>query len=664
MGAPIETIRDDFQDNAIAAAWVATTAGSATIAETGGEFVATLPSSTAGTHDARYTSASSYDLTGGSFDVNITTMVATGVAAQAFCQIYDVSGQNRLIWIQLSGTLKAQTMIAGVTTDRYTVAWSAVTYKYLRIRESGGSIFFDSSTNGTSWTQRYTSANPFAVTDMYIANGAACGNIASPGSFHLAGVNIILPALSTTWRWTQIVWPLTERFRNITLALDTAGTAQAYVAFAASVDANQDPVSPTYWSGPADGGRELTSQATQATAQTMAVNIPVNGRFDLPTQVEGKVIRVYHRSIDGAAYTLREVYPRRLVQADDIEAESITALHIAANAITADKLDVTLTITGHNIQTAYAGARVLLSGDANGGFVGYGATDTYNTVLGTGTYQVLWSLVDGKFYFGAGVGVLEDAGISIGISSSILDLRAYKFTSGGSVYGGVYSYVSGGIHETSIRTNAITALDSQVNLLANASSAQNSTITLTASANTTLTLTLDGNAQKATLTGILLLQNDLQIVNSGGNPRVLLGDATTGGNFGYIQWNSTADEIRIGTSTGGDTLTITEAGIVTQAAWNAPSYANSWVDFGVGDEVGYYLDPFGIVHLRGIMKSGTINATAFTLPAGSRPAKRVIQAAASNGLYGTLTINTAGTVVPTTGSNVYFSLNGVSFPTQ
>jgi hypothetical protein len=339
MGAPIQTLRDDFTDNTVAAAWLASALGSATVAETSGQARFTLPSSVAGTHSARYTSVHTYDLTGDACAVSIGTMVATGVAATAFFQLY-LDGNNRLLWTQTSNTIKAQTTIAGVTVDRFSATWNAATYKYLRIREAGGSILWDSSLDGITWTNRGGAvANPFAITDLIVDFGATCGNIASPGSFRLDDVNLILPALTTNWHWTQALWPLVNRYKVVTLALSAPGVAQAYVVTADGVDAAGDPLGNIrYWSGPCDAGRMLTEQPSDATAKAMAVDIPADGRFDLPTQVEARVIRVYHRSISGTGYTLREDYPRRLIQADDIEAEAITALHIAAASITGDRI--------------------------------------------------------------------------------------------------------------------------------------------------------------------------------------------------------------------------------------------------------------------------------------------------------------------------------------
>lgn len=419
--ATVETLRDDFAGAALStSAWVEAATGSATVAQTSGQIRFTLPSSVAGAHIARLTSRYTYDLSGSSFYINIGTMVATGVAAQAFFQLY-LDGANTLQWVQVSGTLYARSIVAGVSTDEYSVAWNATTYKYLRIRASGGNIEWHSSTNGTVWTLRGTKLSIFPVTGLFVDFGASCGNIASPGSFRLDDVNLILPAVSTNWNWDNGRRALVNRHKRTTLAIDTANTAQGYLVTADGVDVSDAPSgSVRYWSGPAGGGRLLTEHTTEAAAQAMAVNLPLDGTFDLPQMVDARLFRLGHRSIDGSPYSLRSFFPRTLVRASDIEAESILAINIAASAITVDKLDATLTITGKTIQTAYNGARVVLSGDAFGGFIGYGDTDTYNPLTGTGTYQVLWSLADGVLYAGAGAVALDENGITLDVGTNIV----------------------------------------------------------------------------------------------------------------------------------------------------------------------------------------------------------------------------------------------------
>jgi len=93
-----------------------------------------------------------------------------------------------------------------------------------------------------------------------------------------------------------------------------------------------------------------------------------------------------------------------------------------------------------------------------------------------------------------------------------------------------------------------------------------------------------------------------------------------------------------------------------------PSYENSWVRYSAGEAApGYFRDPFGFVQLKGVAKDGTINTTMFTLPPGYRPYEKQTVATISNGAIGRLDVNTDGTVVPVSGSNVYFSLNNIRF---
>lgn len=107
----------------------------------------------------------------------------------------------------------------------------------------------------------------------------------------------------------------------------------------------------------------------------------------------------------------------------------------------------------------------------------------------------------------------------------------------------------------------------------------------------------------------------------------------------------------------------TEKAAVAQEAWAAPSYSNSWVDYGGAfDTGGYFKDNFGVVHLKGLIKSGTVGATAFTLPTGYRPSTTKIFATSSNNVFGQVWIYSTGVVEPRSpSSNTWVSLEGISF---
>lgn len=95
----------------------------------------------------------------------------------------------------------------------------------------------------------------------------------------------------------------------------------------------------------------------------------------------------------------------------------------------------------------------------------------------------------------------------------------------------------------------------------------------------------------------------------------------------------------------------------------APTLLNSWVNFDTDthNEAGYFRSQDGIVYLRGLIKSGTVGQTAFTLPAGYRPTRRMICVAISNGAIGRVDIEADGSVVINAGNNTYVSLDGISF---
>lgn len=99
-------------------------------------------------------------------------------------------------------------------------------------------------------------------------------------------------------------------------------------------------------------------------------------------------------------------------------------------------------------------------------------------------------------------------------------------------------------------------------------------------------------------------------------------------------------------------------------AWISVTFTNSWVNYGGAfATVQYRRDAMGFVHLKGLMKSGTIDAAAFTLPVGYRPAASEICVGVCNpgDAISRIDITSAGIVKPITGSNIYISLSGITF---
>lgn len=110
------------------------------------------------------------------------------------------------------------------------------------------------------------------------------------------------------------------------------------------------------------------------------------------------------------------------------------------------------------------------------------------------------------------------------------------------------------------------------------------------------------------------------------------------------------------------------------AAWievgsggSAPAFANSWVNYPVGDgynTCAFRKDALGYVHIKGLTASGTMNAAIFTLPVGYRPLKSHIIACVSNQLLGRINVYQNGQVICSLGSNAWVSLDNITFKAE
>ena len=93
-----------------------------------------------------------------------------------------------------------------------------------------------------------------------------------------------------------------------------------------------------------------------------------------------------------------------------------------------------------------------------------------------------------------------------------------------------------------------------------------------------------------------------------------------------------------------------------------PAFANSWVNYDTGFATcAFYKDPWGRVHIKGLVKSGTLDTTIFTLPAGYRPSLELIFTSNENGSFGRVDVFADGTIKQVDGaSTTWISLN-ISF---
>lgn len=100
-----------------------------------------------------------------------------------------------------------------------------------------------------------------------------------------------------------------------------------------------------------------------------------------------------------------------------------------------------------------------------------------------------------------------------------------------------------------------------------------------------------------------------------------------------------------------------------QAPWITPTLLNSWANYDTTNynSVGYFKDSCGIVHLKGVVKSGAVGTTIFNLPAGYRPIKNNMFATIADNAFGRVDVLLGGNVMFLVGSNSFVSLDNISF---
>lgn len=179
----IATLTDSFaaQDTA---KWDETTGGSATISYAGGTFDVTFPGSSTAATVGALTSDAEYDLTGSSAYVQVTTLPSAATAANGELRL-SIDANNWVRFVTESGTIYAQKMVNGSRSNIDTATYNSSTHAWWKISESGGTLTFATSSDGSSWTTFGTpAANPISVVDLKIYLAGSCyQNETNPGHF-------------------------------------------------------------------------------------------------------------------------------------------------------------------------------------------------------------------------------------------------------------------------------------------------------------------------------------------------------------------------------------------------------------------------------------------------------------------------------------------------
>jgi hypothetical protein len=186
-------LRDDFADGAVGEQWFAwTSGGTATVAESGGVLTVTFASGS--TAYGGYSSAHAYDLTGSSIEVTVPQTGGRYTILEA-----KQGGVNAQVLVE-AGQLYAAILNTADEDRLAQIAYDPAIHKRWRLREAGGQLYWEWSTDGDTWSELHHQAVPFDPRYVYaslVAGEYATANQARFDDFNLpppAGGDAYCPA--------------------------------------------------------------------------------------------------------------------------------------------------------------------------------------------------------------------------------------------------------------------------------------------------------------------------------------------------------------------------------------------------------------------------------------------------------------------------------------
>lgn len=138
-------------------------------------------------------SAVNYDLTGSSAYVQLVQRPNIGTGSTNAILMAQVSSGNFAEFILEGATLYFREQVATVNSDG-SVTFDPVAHAWWRLRESGGSIFWDTSPDGATWTNRRSKADGLSYASVQLQLSAGNWNSeASPGTAIFDNFNLPAP---------------------------------------------------------------------------------------------------------------------------------------------------------------------------------------------------------------------------------------------------------------------------------------------------------------------------------------------------------------------------------------------------------------------------------------------------------------------------------------
>jgi hypothetical protein len=153
--AKMETLIDSFATNDLATLF---NAGFGTVTWSSGQVAQRCDSS----YDSALISSNSYDLTASYLYAEIIPYVSSG----ATCNLMLGSSTDNVTLTYTAATIQASITQASSFGFIDDTTYNATSMAWWRIREASGTIYFETSPDGTTWTTQFTTTHTMAITSL------------------------------------------------------------------------------------------------------------------------------------------------------------------------------------------------------------------------------------------------------------------------------------------------------------------------------------------------------------------------------------------------------------------------------------------------------------------------------------------------------------------
>ncbi|CUW31771.1 hypothetical protein [Streptomyces reticuli] len=158
----LSTLVDNFNDGVIGPDWGDSYGGAN---ETGGQ--ARVPCVAGGF--ASYQTGASWSFAGATVFLKLAAVPAASGGSDVSCNMHVTSptagASIGFHYNAVTGMLRIESNIGFWDDNAIEIAYSSTTHRWLRLREDAGTVYWDTSPDGTTWTNRRTATTPAWVVD-------------------------------------------------------------------------------------------------------------------------------------------------------------------------------------------------------------------------------------------------------------------------------------------------------------------------------------------------------------------------------------------------------------------------------------------------------------------------------------------------------------------